>query len=643
MPSTVPGTTANESAKEIKEKDARTPLLNELIKTERDFVQSLEQLYEYQMELLSIRTLSFDIGTTLFANLSELIEFQRGFLDEMEVELGLGPGNQRIGGLFLRHVRISICFGVLEAFDWLVTAWEEAAFQVYYPFCRNYQNAINVILMEGEQLRALEHIIASQQLQSYLIKPLQRLMRYPMLLKELIKLTDPNTYPYVEELNNAADAVKKITETLNELQRKDENARIKIDFLERLEDSKDLKTKDLGDLLLMEEFPVATDSMEDMFHIFLFENIFICCQKSFRGQGRKGSSGGLRSPGRIHTYTLRGNIEIKSIIKVEDTSDSKSGSYSIKVHWQDSTEPEPVKFSLICLNGEQVKLWKDRINKQVEYQKSIPPVPLRRKNSENLFYASSRSFSNPHNQSAFFNDGYGQRNDIPQIPQIPPQFQARARGYSHSSSAVSPNSPYSPQGMGSPNGTPSMPPMRRESGASGFNSSIQPINYHTHFQQNYQYPMQPSTMFQFPQSQASGQPSYDSRYHVTQGVSTTPAPPGLRRVPTAPASLFPQLSQQQQHQHHPSISGSSSFVKIRAHIENTVLVAAMPIKEASLLELHARIDRKMAMQRLGYQFTEMTAKEEVDGEWILVRELVTDKDVVAAIAQSNGTINVFLS
>ncbi|KAJ3082515.1 hypothetical protein HDU99_002400 [Rhizoclosmatium hyalinum] len=217
MPSTVPGTTANESAKEIKEKDARTPLLNELIKTERDFVQSLEQLYEYQMELLSIRTLSFDIGTTLFANLSELIEFQRGFLDEMEVELGLGPGNQRIGGLFLRH---------------------EAAFQVYYPFCRNYQNAINVILMECEQLRALEHIIASQQLQSYLIKPLQRLMRYPMLLKELIKLTDPNTYPYMEELNKAADAVKKITETLNELQRKDENARIKIDFLERLEDSK---------------------------------------------------------------------------------------------------------------------------------------------------------------------------------------------------------------------------------------------------------------------------------------------------------------------------------------------------------------------------------------------------------------------
>ncbi|ORY40087.1 Dbl homology domain-containing protein [Rhizoclosmatium globosum] len=576
MPSTVPGTTANESAKEIKEKDARTPLLNELIKTERDFVQSLEQLYEYQMELLSIRTLSFDIGTTLFANLSELIEFQRGFLDEMEVELGLGPGNQRIGGLFLRH---------------------EAAFQVYYPFCRNYQNAINVILMEGEQLRALEHIIASQQLQSYLIKPLQRLMRYPMLLKELIKLTDPNTYPYMEELNKAADAVKKITETLNELQRKDENARIKIDFLERLEDSKDLKTNDLGTSFV--SWPRA-----------------------------KGSSGGLRSPGRIHTFTLRGNIEIKSIIKVEDTSDSKSGSYSIKVHWQDSTEPEPVKFSLICLNGEQVKLWKDRINKQVEYQKSIPPVPLRRKNSENLFYASSRSFSNPHNQSAFFNDGYGQRNDIPQIPQIPPQFQARARGYSHSSAAVSPNSPYSPQGMGSPNGTPSMPPMRRESGASGFNSKL---------------PIPNATVYNvpIPSVSASGQPPT---------ILVTTEPRRIDNTSTPGFDAFQQLQQAVPATLATATTPASSiYLWILVLCQNPCThrkhcsCCGDAIKEASLLELHARIDRKMAMQRLGYQFTEMTAKEEVDGEWILVRELVTDKDVVAAIAQSNGTINVFLS
>ena len=75
-------------------------------------------------------------------------------------------------------------------------------------------------------------------LQSFLIKPIQRLCRYPLILKELVKTSDPESYAYIEELEHSLEAMKRATDRINELQRKSENHVLKIDLLERMEDWK---------------------------------------------------------------------------------------------------------------------------------------------------------------------------------------------------------------------------------------------------------------------------------------------------------------------------------------------------------------------------------------------------------------------
>jgi cell division control protein 24 len=99
----------------------------------------------------------------LFANLPELLDFQRRFILALESTLAQAPEEQRIGQLFLQH---------------------EQAFYVYEPFCGNYKTATKIALQEKDKLAALTHLIEpTYGLQSYLIKPVQRVCKYPLLLK----------------------------------------------------------------------------------------------------------------------------------------------------------------------------------------------------------------------------------------------------------------------------------------------------------------------------------------------------------------------------------------------------------------------------------------------------------------------------
>ena len=58
----------------------------------------------------------------------------------------------------------------------------------------------------------------SSTLESYLIKPIQRILKYPLLLQQLKNLTDP----YAEEHHHLIEALKgmeKVAEHINEMQR----------------------------------------------------------------------------------------------------------------------------------------------------------------------------------------------------------------------------------------------------------------------------------------------------------------------------------------------------------------------------------------------------------------------------------------
>ncbi|KAJ3141358.1 hypothetical protein HK100_007786 [Physocladia obscura] len=330
--------------------DNRARVIKEIVETERAYLFALEELQNYEHELTSARVFSLEMVNILFSNLDELLDFQRRFMVGMESTLNLGVVEQRIGQLFILN---------------------EEAFGVYFPFCRNYQNASNFALSQAEDLKLLGHIIQPHHIQSYLIKPVQRLMKYPMLLNELIKLTDPVTYPYTDELKDGYESIKRVTEKLNEFRRQDENERNRMDLAEKMDNWKGFNIDDFGALLLTDKFVVASNNQEKEYYLFLFERILLCCKKDTRvrqsSNRKKSNAGNLQNDS--YVYILRGNIYMTSILRVENASDPEFGLFSIRVYWRDTNDPETVCFTLKCRNEELQTLWIQRLEKQIELQK----------------------------------------------------------------------------------------------------------------------------------------------------------------------------------------------------------------------------------------------------------------------------------
>jgi T-lymphoma invasion and metastasis-inducing protein 1 len=109
---------------------------------------------------------------------------------------------------------------------------------------------------EGNQ--ALQEFLAarnpkqqhSSTLESYLIKPIQRILKYPLLLQQLRNLTDPNTDEH-QHLVEALKGMEKVAEHINEMQRIHEEYGAIFDHLFRQHQKSCKQSIDLspGDLL----------------------------------------------------------------------------------------------------------------------------------------------------------------------------------------------------------------------------------------------------------------------------------------------------------------------------------------------------------------------------------------------------------
>ncbi|RKO99329.1 hypothetical protein CXG81DRAFT_14651, partial [Caulochytrium protostelioides] len=241
--------------------DNRAKLVAEIVESERAYITKLELLQSYQQCLLSGR-MPKDVVQHIFANLDELVDFQRRFLVGMEATLSYPVSEQRLGGLFVQN---------------------EEAFGVYEPFCSNYEFACYTVLQERERITELlppPDVLggaASLVLPSLLIAPVQRLCKYPLLLRELTALSQPDTYPHLAELRRGYDAIVHVTQRVNEVKRMEENRLARQDLIDRIEDWCGLDANDFGELLLSDKFPMLSAGTESLYHLFLFDHILLCC------------------------------------------------------------------------------------------------------------------------------------------------------------------------------------------------------------------------------------------------------------------------------------------------------------------------------------------------------------------------------
>lgn len=142
----------------------RDHVVRELVDTERKYVQDLENLHELKLQIEQKGVVPGDIVHAIFLNINAILDHQRRFLIRMETTNSQPEQRQDWGGPF--------------------TAFEDG-FQTYYPFIANQQKAATIAKREFEKLHLANHPVVEDfnTLDGFLLKPMQRLVKYPMLLK----------------------------------------------------------------------------------------------------------------------------------------------------------------------------------------------------------------------------------------------------------------------------------------------------------------------------------------------------------------------------------------------------------------------------------------------------------------------------
>ncbi|KAF6060530.1 RhoGEF domain family protein [Candida albicans] len=220
--------------------DERSKVFREIIETERKYVQDLELMCKYRQDLIEAENLSSEQIHLLFPNLNEIIDFQRRFLNGLECNINVPIRYQRIGSVFI-HASLG-------------------PFNAYEPWTIGQLTAIDLINKEAANLKKSSSLLdPGFELQSYILKPIQRLCKYPLLLKELIK-TSP-------------EYSKQDPHGINEAQRRAENIEHLEKLKERVGNWRGFNLDAQGELLFHGQVGVKDAENEKEYVAYLFEKI----------------------------------------------------------------------------------------------------------------------------------------------------------------------------------------------------------------------------------------------------------------------------------------------------------------------------------------------------------------------------------
>ncbi|XP_034034214.1 T-lymphoma invasion and metastasis-inducing protein 1 isoform X2 [Thalassophryne amazonica] len=249
--SAVSPTGGTATPRQLTHADKLRKVITELVETEKTYVKDLHYLIECYLTPLQKETfLTQDELDILFGNLWEMVEFQVEFLKTLEDGIRLVPDLNKLEKVEqFKKVLFSLGGSFLYYAD---------RFKIYSAFCASHTKVPKVLSKAktdpdfkaflDERNPRQQH---SSTLESYLIKPIQRVLKYPLLLRELHSLTDPDSEEHYH-LDVAMKAMNKVASHINEMQKLHEEYGAVFDQLinEQTGDKKEVADLSMGDLLL---------------------------------------------------------------------------------------------------------------------------------------------------------------------------------------------------------------------------------------------------------------------------------------------------------------------------------------------------------------------------------------------------------
>lgn len=219
----------------------RQHIVAELVTTERTYVQHLELLQAFKNLVEAKGLIPGDAIHDIFLNLNSLLDFQRRFLIRVEQTNAQQESEQNWGKPFVMYAE---------------------AFKVYEPYIANQKKCERIVVEMFPKLKdaggpiELRQIIESPtSLYGFLMKPFQRLSKYPLLLDDLYKKGDLDEERKADLLAGKEAATSVLTRT-NKAVDREEKAEAVQELKSRVEDWKGHRVEAFGELLLYGTFTV---------------------------------------------------------------------------------------------------------------------------------------------------------------------------------------------------------------------------------------------------------------------------------------------------------------------------------------------------------------------------------------------------
>ncbi|KAL3052009.1 hypothetical protein OYC64_004712 [Pagothenia borchgrevinki] len=280
-------------------------VVTEIIETERTYVRDLRMIVEdYLAHIIDGCELSLrpEQVCALFGNIEDIYEFNSELLQALD-RCESDP------------VAVARCFVIKSEY-----------FEIYTQYCTNYPNSV-AALTDCMRSQSLSQFFRERQaalkrslpLGSYLLKPVQRILKYHLLLQEILKHFNPQQ-PGSQVVEEAICTMTGVAWYINEMKRRHEHA-------VRLQEVQSLllqwKGPDLttyGELVLEGTFRVHRAKNQRT--LFLFQRLLLLTR-------RRGDH-----------YVYKSHISCSTLMLIESAKDSLSFSVT---HYRRPKQPHTVQ------------------------------------------------------------------------------------------------------------------------------------------------------------------------------------------------------------------------------------------------------------------------------------------------------------
>nr|XP_020485794.1 pleckstrin homology domain-containing family G member 3-like isoform X3 [Labrus bergylta] len=304
----------------------------EIIETERMYVKDLRSIVEdYLAHIIDMNNLPIqpEQVCALFGNIEDIYEFNSELLQSLDM-CENDP------------VAIARCF--VDKSDY---------FEIYTQYCTNYPNSV-AALTDCMSHKTLAKFFRDRQaalkrslpLGSYLLKPVQRVLKYHLLLQEIVKHFNPDEEGY-EVVQEAIDTMTGVAWYINDMKRKHEHA-VRVQEIQSLLinwKGPDLTT--YGELVLEGTFHVLR--AKNTRTLFLFERMLLITKK--RGEH----------------YVYKTHISCSTLMLLDSAKDPLL--FSV-IHFKHPKQPHTVQAKSV----EEKRLWGHHIKRLIlENHNTIVP------------------------------------------------------------------------------------------------------------------------------------------------------------------------------------------------------------------------------------------------------------------------------